>query len=222
MIRFDEKNHKYYYNNKELIPVSEYIRQRYLVLLEKPKDSESLKDGRDVHKSIEKFLKGEESELIPSFRSFISTVKDFIRINNKDVLIEKIVFDLEKGVAGTFDFLDTKKLTLIDWKTTNKSKITLKNFYKKFLEYFSNSNYEKLNHYLFSYIIQQKLYEELIEKTLGLKVKEKYLVFLNKFNNEFFMLKLNNIEKKLGENFLEELKKMKEEWQKNNSLRKFL
>jgi len=59
-------------------------------------------------------------------------------------------------------------------------------------------------------------------KNFGYEVRRKLLVFLNKNNDEFTTISINKIEEKLDGNVEEELLKMKEDWQKKNSLVRWL
>jgi hypothetical protein len=220
---FKEDTHQYFYREDnsliELKPVSHYIREKYLILLSPPRDQNVLKFGSRIHKDIEEFfLNNREEDLLPSFRKFIRDSKDLFK-NREHLLIEKIVYDINNKIAGTFDFLDVKRKLLIDWKTTHYSREILKEKYKEFIEDFNEGKFEKLNHYLFSYVLQQKLYQNLILKTLGIEVEKKNLVFLNKTTEEYTRINLEYVEKKLNtDDILKSLENMKEEWLKKKTL----
>jgi len=199
-IVFDKENHKYFWNNEELIPVSDYIRKKYLILLKKPSDEEALKFGSRIHEEIENYFKNGSEVSLSSFNNFVKAVRDFV---NCSPITEQIVYDLNEKIAGTYDFFCPKNGTLIDWKTTYKSRKTLVEEYKKLIDYFNEGKFEPLNHYLFSYILQQRLYAKMM-KNFGYNVKRKLLVFLNKNNDEFTTISINKIEEKLDGNVEEE------------------
>ena len=211
--------------NEKYERVSHYIRKELLVLLQAPPDDdEALKFGREMHENIETAIHDREkiANTLPSFQKFLMDSRDLIKPFPYS-MTEVTVFDREKRIAGTFDYYSLRDRILIDWKTTWKSKKTLLEYYKAFIDAFNDGKYEPLNHYLFGYVLQQVLYASLMEKTFGFQPEKMLLVFLNKGNDEYTIVSVNAILKKLNtDDVVEDVKRMKDEWKSKSTLSRYL
>jgi hypothetical protein len=216
-----EDTHEYIHKptKEKLESVSNYIRKKYLVLLPEISRINSIV-GNNIHKQIEDFFKYNLD------KTDLSSFNKFIKFNihlKKDFIVEEIVYDLNKKLAGKIDYYNTKRQFLIDWKSTSKTQNDIVEKYKELIENFNDQNYEGINHYLFSYLLQQNLYKLLLKRTFDYNVKKMFLVFLSKFNDEYTIIDLNKVMKKLQtNNIFKDILNMKKEWEEKNSLKNFL
>lgn len=188
--KFHEKEHKYFYGDTELISVTTFLKNFHLQFdsdfYSKKKAKElgttvsevlamwkkagdiSRKMGSRVHLFIEDFLKGKKPSLPSTVEAKVCCEKFLKYYNSKmkeltPVALEKLIFDLEWGIAGTVDalFYGRGKLYLIDWKTNQRLRHDSDFcFNKMLLKPFGDLKDNEFN----KYSIQVSLYRLILEK----------------------------------------------------------
>jgi len=142
--------------------------------------------GSLVHYYIEWFLKeGIKSKVNPKIQTEIDYFHKFLDDYKwlEPVQLEYIIYDKDLKIAGTIDALFRDKENpddyyIIDWKS-NKT-ISLKNNvnFKSPLSYLNQSDFN-------NYSLQLSLYKYILEKNLGINIKDTYLIHFNSSNNNY-------------------------------------
>ena len=187
MLTFNENEHKYYLNNKELTSVTTYINgfknkdiyiNRYS---EDEKESkfkewndkliEASKFGTKVHNLIYDYVKfnicHDDDKLAGDMSPanlYLSYAIDYIK-DKKVLYAEEIVYDEKLGLAGTFDIIlkDKDEIVLVDWKTSKSIWLDSKHKMKEPYNNLDDCNY---NHYG----LQLCLYKYMTEKKYDIKI----------------------------------------------------
>lgn len=170
-IKLNEEDHKYTIGEKELISVSKVIdayreefkreemAERYAMKNDMPveavlkmwdtKRTESCERGTLTHKKIEDLIRTGKIDVDnEEIKKMVFKAKEFIEcVHGKEkILLEKIIYNNEWGIAGTADLLlvDEKRkiIDIYDWKTNEK--YTNGNVYRTFkkpIEHLCESKY---------------------------------------------------------------------------------
>ena len=120
---FDELEHKYYLDGKDLISTTQLMRKHHLAPDYSTVDEETLRRsadyGRLVHKELEMFIKKDR----PSYTQEVENFEMWIKENQlEDSMIESELQVNNDIVAGTIDFIyqDDNGLVIADFKTTSQ------------------------------------------------------------------------------------------------------
>lgn len=120
---FDEKEHKYYVDGKELISTTRLMRKHNLSPDYSSVDEETLNKsanyGTLIHKELELFIKKDEVSFTQEVENFELWIKENKLENNMVASELQVNNDL---VAGTIDFIyeDADGLVIADFKTTSQ------------------------------------------------------------------------------------------------------
>lgn len=120
---FDEKEHKYYVDGKELISTTQLMRKHNLSPDYSSVDEETLSKsasyGTLIHKELELFIKKDEVSFTQEVENFETWIKENKLENNMVASELQVNNDL---VAGTIDFIyeDADGLVIADFKTTSQ------------------------------------------------------------------------------------------------------
>lgn len=120
---FDEKEHKYYVDGKELISTTQLMRKHNLSPDYSSVDEETLNKsanyGTLIHKELELFIKKDEVSFTQEVENFDLWIKENQLENNMVASELQVNNDL---VAGTIDFIyeDADGLVIADFKTTSQ------------------------------------------------------------------------------------------------------
>lgn len=120
---FDEKEHKYYVDGKELISTTQLMRKHNLSPDYSSVDEETLSKsanyGTLIHKELELFIKKDEVSFTQEVENFEKWIKENKLENNMVASELQVNNDL---VAGTIDFIyeDADGLVIADFKTTSQ------------------------------------------------------------------------------------------------------
>jgi len=120
---FDEKEHKYYVDGKELISTTQLMRKHNLSPKYDAVDEETLNKsanyGTLIHKELELFIKKDEVSFTQEVENFEMWIKENQLKNNMVASELQVNNDL---VAGTIDFIyeDADGLVIADFKTTSQ------------------------------------------------------------------------------------------------------
>lgn len=120
---FDEKEHKYYVDGKELISTTQLMRKHNLSPDYSSVDEETLNKsanyGTLIHKELELFIKKDEVSFTQEVENFEMWIKENQLENNMVASELQVNNDL---VAGTIDFIyeDADGLVIADFKTTSQ------------------------------------------------------------------------------------------------------
>lgn len=120
---FDEKEHKYYVDGKELISTTQLMRKHNLSPDYSSVDEETLNKsanyGTLIHKELELFIKKDEVSFTQEVENFELWIKENQLENNMVASELQVNNDL---VAGTIDFIyeDADGLVIADFKTTSQ------------------------------------------------------------------------------------------------------
>lgn len=120
---FDEKEHKYYVDGKELISTTQLMRKHNLSPDYSSVDEETLRKsanyGTLIHKELELFIKKDEVSFTQEVENFEMWIKKNKLENNMLASELQVNNDL---VAGTIDFIyeDADGLVIADFKTTSQ------------------------------------------------------------------------------------------------------
>ena len=120
---FDEKEHKYYVNGKELISTTQLMKKHHLSPDYSSVDEETLKRsasyGTIVHSELENYIKND----IPSFAVEVDNFDKWIKLNQlqNNMLASELKVNNDL-VAGTIDFIyeDADGIVIADFKTTSQ------------------------------------------------------------------------------------------------------
>ena len=194
MLEFDEENHIYSIDGKELVSVTTFLSKFFpkfdtdkiakicsrksgkpvtLILKEwEHKRDEACKRGTEIHEEIEKLINNEWRKQIPE----VDAAENYLRIwfKHSDKLeSERQVFSEDLGLAGTIDLVahTERGLVLVDWKTNKE--IKSENPYANALEPISQLQDTPLN----KYNLQLNMYKKLIEVE-GENVYKMFIVHL--------------------------------------------
>jgi ATP-dependent exoDNAse (exonuclease V) beta subunit len=220
-IDFNKKEHKYTYNNKPMVSVTQFL-GKYDVfdmdtVLEKYCKKNNLdKDmvaedwslrgqyagvrGSDIHFYIESFYKKYPYKLVSKsekeVKQFHNFIKDFKFL--KFVESEVIVGDEDYEIAGTFDALyqnNKGQYILIDWKTNKELDVRKK--YNKFKAPFNDLYKDNIS----KFTLQLNFYQHLIERNTNMKIYKKVVVWFHEKNANYKLINIDNynIEEKLSE-----------------------
>lgn len=120
---FDEKEHKYYVDGKELISTTQLMKKHNLSPDYSSVDEETLNKsanyGTLIHKELELFIKKDEVSFTQEVENFELWIKENKLENNMVASELQVNNDL---VAGTIDFIyeDADGLVIADFKTTSQ------------------------------------------------------------------------------------------------------
>ena len=206
MLTFNEKEHKYYLNNKELTSVTTYINnyKNKDVFLDRYNDIEkeikikewnekmieASKFGTKVHNLIYDYVKyniNDESLDDELAKLYLSYAIDYIK-DKKVLYAEEIVYDEKLGLAGTFDIIlkDKDEIVLVDWKCAKSIWLDSKH---KMKEPYSNLNDCNYNHYG----LQLSLYKYMAEKKYDIRIDRMVIAHICEvglieyiINNDFY------------------------------------
>ena len=194
LLQFDETKHQYTYNGTHLQSVTELIESffpkfdatkyaRVTAAREGITTGEVLKrwenlgresreQGTAMHKKIELFFQGINSQVDDSFKLF-KMFADKIHLN--PYRTEWAVFDEDHGVAGTIDFVDFTdgRFTIYDWKRSDK--ILSNGLPLKASKYGEKGNYpiENLDNCpYYHYALQLGIYKYILEQKYNIHVSE--------------------------------------------------
>lgn len=128
--------------------------------------------GTAMHKKIELFFQGINSQVDDSFKLF-KMFADKIHLN--PYRTEWAVFDEDHGVAGTIDFVDFTdgRFTIYDWKRSDK--ILSNGLPLKVSKYGEKGNYpiENLDNCpYYHYALQLGIYKYILEQKYNIHVSE--------------------------------------------------
>lgn len=151
----------------------------------------SIEFGKLIHQNIENYLlHNKEINLINEIMEYKQFTKEkSINLNNNLILklnailnkynihsLESIVYDLDLGIAGTYDCLlqnkETKEYVLIDWKTNKE--IKKENKWQKLLsplEYLDDCEYN-------NYSLQLSLYDYMLRHK-KIKISKSFICHIN-------------------------------------------
>lgn len=131
-----------------------------------------------VREEVETKLK----ELVPMQDQFFDTIKDRLI-----PLKTEFTVGLDNYIAGNIDLLaynvKTNKIDIVDYKTNKKIEKTNK-FGKKMLDEFSDLPDCELAHYS----VQLNIYKEILERKIGIKIGQCYIVWFNAKNEKFELM----------------------------------
>ena len=121
---FDEKEHKYYVGDKQLISATQLMRKHNLAPDYTSVDEETLRRSADygkiVHKALEDFIKRD----LESYTQEVENFEWWVKENQlEDNLIESELQVNNDLVAGTIDFIykdNNNDLVIADFKTTSQ------------------------------------------------------------------------------------------------------
>lgn len=194
LLQFDETKHQYTYNGTHLQSVTELIESFFPKfdatkyarvtaaregittgeVLKRWEDlgRESREQGTAMHKKIELFFQGINSQVDDSFKLF-KMFADKIHLN--PYRTEWAVFDEDHGVAGTIDFVDFTdgRFTIYDWKRSDK--ILSNGLPLKVSKYGEKGNYpiENLDNCpYYHYALQLGIYKYILEQKYNIHVSE--------------------------------------------------
>ena len=153
--------------------------------------------GTYIHQGLEDYLRGLEYELDFSKYAKARIAEDFINKVLKPgkiepILIEPILYDIDKGIAGQMDlFGKTDKGNFVfDYKTNAELKKS--NYFSKL-----NAPFHHLDDCNFnSYQLQLNLYRELLEQT-GVEVDGMFIIYFGFFDYSFIKIKKMDVIKHL-------------------------
>lgn len=139
---------------------------------------QSAKDGTEVHKEIDNFIKTGKSPKKDKSKIAVEWLKKIDR-SKYDILSEVIIYSKEIKMAGTVDLLlinkKNKSIDIYDWKTTKSIK---KNSYGMKMGRKPVTN-KLMDCNFIHYSLQLSLYRYLIENYYHLKVNKLTLLHLN-------------------------------------------
>lgn len=149
--------------------------------------------GSLLHEQIEKHFQNGESFSTQEFQMFL----DFMDQHGNHInpfRTEWRVFDENYMIAGTADLLSKNidgSFDLYDWKRSKKvvysdGQLQLTNYNYGFgpLSNLSDNTYNK-------YVVQQNLYQYILEKHYGIKISNRYLVVIHPNYEAFFRLEIS-------------------------------
>lgn len=212
ILKFDEVQHKYTLNGKEMISVTTLVEQcfeqfdaDYWAARKAPQmgitpeelktkweaNAQQARDlGTAMHDKIEKYYMGITSESDETFSLFLNFASQHTLHPYRT---EWRIYDEEYGVAGTLDFLEYQNgiFTIYDWKRSEK---LIKNgcvekespFRKKALcpiSHISDTTY-------FHYALQVSIYRYILEKNYGINVSQNRLAVFHPKNGRYHLIDL--------------------------------
>jgi ATP-dependent exoDNAse (exonuclease V) beta subunit len=129
---------------------------------------ESTVKGKEIHKSIEMFLKGESNH---GNNPVIKNVITFMEIHDLvPFKTETVIYHEEMQIAGTIDALfqcrKTGKYFLVDWKTTKKLGFA-EWYYSNGQEPFEDIQYCKFN----TFSLQLQMYRYILESKYNIEIE---------------------------------------------------
>lgn len=194
MLKFDEENHIYSIEGKELESVTSFISKFFpkfdslkmakitsrktkrpvsLILKEwEHKGKVASERGTEIHKEIENSINGEWFVPLPEVETAMKILNLLIKRIDKRTA-EKKIYSEDLGIAGTIDLIahTERGLVLIDWKTNKE--IKSENPYANALNPIEHLEDTPLN----KYKLQLNLYKKLIELD-GEKVYKMFIIHL--------------------------------------------
>lgn len=225
--RFSSSDHKYYYQNDELVSVTTYLKRftkefdrEYWSLKKSEKTGQSQKEileewnqtalrasflGTSVHQWIENYFCGvyqslpEDPEIIHRINKFNLIWYKYLR-NLTPVCFEKKVFSKKLKLAGTIDsiFMQSGRICIIDWKS-NKSFLT-DNDTEKCWENLLDPFKDFCKNNLNEYSIQISLYRLILEEA-DIFIPSGYLVHIGPGDTEPKIYKCKDFVPLLKEHF---------------------
>jgi len=164
-------------------------------------------DGTKVHTLLEKHTNNEFIDdgynkiVINKFKKGILAKENILKqFDNFSTKTELQIYDLDFKLAGSIDLFiedyETKKISLVDWKTSKK--IYTDNTYKKFGTKETTKNIADINFNI--YTLQLSLYAYILEKQ-GYEIDKLYLAHLMEDDYKIYNL---NYRKDIIKSMLEE------------------
>lgn len=219
-ISFDEKKHTYIVNGLTLQSVTNVVAncfpkfntelhakktasrmgitpQEVINMWEK-KGQESRDLGTEMHKKIENYYLGNDSNVDDTFRLFMMFTK---RFDLKPYRTEWAVYDIDHNIAGTIDFLDYQdgKYTIYDWKRSDKiiengMPVKISKYQEKGLHPLENLE----NCAYYHYALQLSLYKFILEKNYDINVSELRLGIFHPTYDRPYVLKIPYLENEVN------------------------
>ncbi|MDO5446579.1 MAG: hypothetical protein Q4F34_02235 [Prevotellaceae bacterium] len=216
-IQFNEEEHIYTVNGKELISVTTLISKFFKEFdsdywarkkaAERGVTPEVIKEewaeksrrarakGTEMHAMIENYYKGGSISDVPAdIRTYFSHFAAQYQL--EPYRTEWALYDEDFGVAGTLDFLELKNgvFTLYDWKRSEKlirrGEADMKNHYGVT----GLGPIEKIQDTSYwHYALQLSMYRYLLEKNYGINVSAGRLVVFHPLLDKFYVLETPNL-----------------------------
>ena len=162
------------------------------------KGQESRDLGTEMHKKIENYYLGNDSNVDDTFRLFMMFTK---RFDLKPYRTEWAVYDIDHNIAGTIDFLDYQdgKYTIYDWKRSDKiiengMPVKISKYQEKGLHPLENLE----NCAYYHYALQLSLYKFILEKNYDINVSELRLGIFHPTYDKPYVLKMPYLENEVN------------------------
>ena len=165
------------------------------------KGVESRDLGTEMHKKIEQYYLGQDSEEKDAYKLFKIFTK---KIELKPYRTEWSVYDWEHKIAGTIDFVDYQngEYIIYDWKRSDKiidngMPVKINKYGEKGLhpfEHLDNSPY-------YHYALQLSLYKYILEKNYGITISDLRLGIFHPAYNKPYVLRMPYLEKEIKDIF---------------------
>ena len=154
---------------------------------------EASSQGTRMHKSIEKFYRGEVVEdSSPEFNQFLSFYED-----NKDLIPlrqEWMVFDEDLEIAGSIDalFQDGEEYVIFDWKRSKAIKEQSRDMGYYPVSHLPNANF-------WHYSLQLNIYRYILEKRYGVEISGMRLGVFHPNKDEYDVYRVPDLRKEVDE-----------------------
>ncbi|NBW16469.1 MAG: hypothetical protein EBR82_51660 [Caulobacteraceae bacterium] len=158
--------------------------------------------GTRLHGHIQNYMTGTECD--PILIPFLKKMQNDHRLQDKKILSEVMVYDLQNHIAGTADliaeYMDNNFFEVIDYKTNKKFSYGSSNWEDG---YFSDPiSHLPCNEY-FTYALQLSMYAHIFSKMSGKKPSRLTVYWLKRKNTKDYE-SFEGIWKKIGMPYLEE------------------
>lgn len=219
LIHFDEAEHKYTVNGKELISVTTLIENcfpkfdaDYWAARKAPQlgvtpeqlkakweaNAQCARDlGTAMHDKIEKYYMGITSECDDTFDLFLQFTKEHTLHPYRT---EWRIFYEEYGIAGTLDFLEYQNgvFTIYDWKRSEK---LIKNGIVEKENPWHKTALEPVSHLAdttyYHYALQVSMYRFILEKKYDIIVSNNRLAVFHPNNHRYYLIDLPYLKKEV-------------------------
>lgn len=158
--------------------------------------------GTCIHNNIQNHLEGKECD--DSLKPFVKKMNLDHRLQDKKVLSETMIYDMDHHIAGTADliaeYIDNNFFEVIDYKTNKKFSYSTSQWESS--HFMDPISHLPCNEY-FTYALQLSLYAHIFSKMTGKKPSRLTVYWLKRKNIKNYE-SFEGIWKKIGMPFLED------------------